>query len=113
MKRILAVVAAAMLCLSAASWAAAQEPEKGSGDQKGKSASAGKTVQGTIVKVDNDQKMLVIRDDSGTSTTVYWDSATQMGSSDLKEGQTVSVATTERNGKTFATSIQASAKKPY
>jgi cold shock CspA family protein len=112
MKRILAVVAAAMLCLSAASWAAAQEPEKGSGDQKSKSVSA-KTVQGTIVKVDNDQKMLVIRDDSGTSTTVYWDSTTQMGSSDLKEGQTVSVATTERNGKTFATSIQASAKKPY
>ena len=112
MKRILAVVAAAMLCLSAASWAAAQEPEKGSGDQKSKAVSA-KTVQGTIVKVDNDQKMLVIRDDSGTSTTVYWDSTTQMGSSDLKEGQTVSVATTERNGKTFATSIQASAKKPY
>ena len=72
----------------------------------------GKAVTGTITSIDNTAKMMVVRDDSGQTVTVYWNDATRV-SGDLKEGATVSVLTSDQGGKTMATTIQVRTKKSY
>ena len=76
---------------------------------------AGK-IQGTITKVDMDQKTLVVKDSNGQEKTFYWDSATKV-SGDLKEGASVTLSATDQQGKMVASSIQvggaAAPKKPY
>jgi Domain of unknown function (DUF5666) len=76
---------------------------------------AGK-IQGTITKVDMDQKTLVVKDSNGQEKTFYWDSATKV-SGDLKEGASVTLSATDQQGKMVASSIQVGGapapKKPY
>ena len=50
---------------------------------------AGK-IQGTITKVDMDQKTLIVKDSNGQEKTFFWDSATKV-SGDLKEGASVTL----------------------
>lgn len=75
--------------------------------------SAGK-IQGTITKVDMDQKVLVVKDSNGQEKTFTWDSATKV-SGDLKEGASVTISATDQQGKMVASSIQVGGapKKPY
>ena len=76
----------------------------------------GDKIQGTITKVDMDQKTLVVKDSNGQEKTFYWDSATKV-SGDLKEGASVTLSATDQQGKMVASSIQVGGapapKKPY
>jgi hypothetical protein len=96
MKRLVAISAIALICLSAVAIAG--------GDTK--------SVTGTIASVDMTAKSMVIRDDKGKDVTVFWKDDTAV-SGELREGQPVRVDCKEQDGKTWATSIQVQAKKPY
>ena len=101
MKKAFAISLAVMLCLSAIALAADNDK------------SMSKSLQGTITRVDTASKTLVVRETSGTETTVYWDDTTRVVG-DLKEGSSVQLTTSERDGKKFASSINAkAASKPY
>jgi hypothetical protein len=101
MKKAFVISLAVMLCLSAIALAADNDK------------SMSKSLQGTITRVDTASKTLVVRETSGTETTVYWDDTTRVVG-DLKEGSSVQLTTTERDGKSFASSINAkAASKPY
>lgn len=77
---------------------------------------AGK-IEGTITRVDMDQKVLVVKDSTGQLKTVYWDTATKVSGGDLKEGATVTLSATNQQGRMVASSIQVGGapapKKPY
>jgi Cu/Ag efflux protein CusF len=108
MRKFLALSLVLGLALSAV--AVAQDASQ-SGQQKSQPAQA-KSVSGTITQVDNNAKMFVVKDESGQLVTVYWNDATRV-TGDLKEGATVSLQTTEQDGKTVATSVQVRTKKSY
>ncbi len=96
--RLVAAMAIAVLCFSAVAVAA---PEN-------------KTIVGTISSLDNSQKSMVVKDTSGTETTVYGYDSARIAGGDLREGATVKVSTREQDGKTFAVSIEVQQpKKPY
>ena len=100
LKKVMAATAVLAVCLCAVAIA---------GNDPGK-------IQGTISRVDMDQKVLVIKDANGEQKTVYWDSATKVSGGDLKEGATVTLSASDQQGKMVASSIQvggASKKKPY
>ncbi|HEY3203560.1 MAG TPA: hypothetical protein VGL03_07850 [Thermoanaerobaculia bacterium] len=106
MKRILVLSLVMVFALSAAAVAIPQSADTSQ-------SAAAKSIRGTISSVDQNAKMLVVKDNSGKDITVYWNDATRL-SGDLKEGATVSLQTTEQGGKTVATSIEVSGtKKPY
>ena len=100
LRKTLAASVVLALCLCAVAVAG--------GDQAGK-------IQGTITKVDMDQKTLVVKDSNGQEKTFYWDSATKVSGGDLKEGATVTLSATDQQGKMVASSIQVGGapKKPY
>jgi len=100
-KRMLAASAIALVCLATLA-VAAPDP----------SASDSKTISGVISKVDMAGKSMVIKDASGNDVTVFWNDATRV-SGDLREGSSVKVETKAQDGKTWATSIDVQAKKPY
>lgn len=115
MKKVLALSIAIVLVLSASAFAG-QEPARPQDPQASEpapSSEQAQSVSGTISSLDNDQKMLVLRDDSGKEITVYWNDATRVSGGDLKEGASVSLQTTDQGGKTFATSIEVRTKKSY
>jgi Cu/Ag efflux protein CusF len=108
MRKIFVFSAAALLGLAVLSVPAAAQQSSDQGQTGSKMQSSGNSIRGTISRVDPDTKMVVIRDESGSSTTVYWDASTRVSggsASDLKEGQTVTINTTQSQGKTMATSI--------
>jgi hypothetical protein len=102
MKRVLAscLVLAVSLCL--ASPVLAQDTQKSD-------MSSGKSITGTITRVDNSAKMMTVRDDSGKEKTIYWDDSTSL-SGTPSEGSSVTVSTTDKDGKTMATTIQVKPK---
>ena len=101
LKKVLAASVVLAVCLCAVAVA---------GDPAGK-------IEGTITRVDMDQKVLVVKDANGATKTVYWDAATKVSGGDLKEGATVSLSAADQQGKMVASSIQvgdaAAPKKPY
>jgi Cu/Ag efflux protein CusF len=98
MKKAFAASMALLVCLSAIALAA-NDTDKGM---------QGKNLQGTITKVDATAKVLTIRENSGNETTVYWDESTRV-SGDLKEGSSVELTASEKDGKRLATSINVKA----
>jgi hypothetical protein len=73
-----------------------------------------KTIIGTITKIDNAAKSMVVKDTSGTETTIYWNEGSKVDGGELREGSTVKVDTKDQDGKTMATNIQVQQpKKPY
>ena len=102
MKRVLASCVVLAVSLVLASPVLAQDTQKSD-------MGSAKTMTGTITRVDNSAKMMTVRDDSGKEKTVYWDDSTSL-SGTPSEGASVSVSTTEKDGKTMATTIQVKPK---
>ena len=102
MKRVLALCVVMAVCLGTVALAqdTAQKSDKMSG----------KMMTGTVSKVDNSAKMMTVKDDSGKEWTVYWNADTKVDGGAPTEGATVSFATMEKDGKTWATSIQTKPK---
>jgi hypothetical protein len=100
-KRFVALSAIVLVCLATLA-VAAPDPSR----------SESKTITGVISHVDMNAKTVTVKDSSGTEVTVYMNDATKV-SGDLREGSNVRVETKDQDGKTWATSIDVSAKKPY
>jgi hypothetical protein len=62
----------------------------------------GKATQATITKLDTAGKSMVVKTADGKDLTIYWNDATKVQGT-LKEGETVHVKTSEKDGKTWAT----------
>jgi hypothetical protein len=71
-----------------------------------------RTVAGTVIKVDEPHRSLVLRNDSGRDITIFWDDATRFAG-ELKEGALVEAETVERDGRTVAVSIRLRPGKSY
>ena len=100
MRKVAAIMTIAVVCLAAVAVAAPDNTNK--------------TIIGTITRIDNASKSMVVKDTSGTETTIYWNDGSKVDGGELREGSTVKVDTKDQDGKTFATSIQVQApKKPY
>ena len=92
MRKVWALSVVAVLCLAVVAIA---------GDDKmGKME--GKKVEGTITKVDTAGKMMMVKDAAGQETAVYWNDSTKVEGGDLKEGQTVHIKASEKDGKMWA-----------
>ena len=91
MRKVLALAVVAVFC---SIFALANEP--------GEKHEHGKAAEGTISKVDMAGKSMVVKFNDGTEKTIYWNDSTKvMGTP--KEGETVHVRTSEKDGKTWAT----------
>jgi hypothetical protein len=62
----------------------------------------GKATEATITKLDMSGKSMVVKTADGKEMTIYWNDATKVQGT-LKEGETVHVKTSEKDGKTWAT----------
>ena len=62
----------------------------------------GKATEATITKLDMAGKSMVVKTADGKDMTIYWNDATKVQGT-LKEGETVHVKTSEKDGKTWAT----------
>ncbi len=110
MKKVSVLALTAVLVLATAAIALPQDTSK---SQDNPSATASKSMRGTISSVDNSAKSFVVKDSNGTETTVFWNDATRL-SGELAPGAAVVIQTSMQDGKTVATAIQVSgAKKPY
>jgi len=69
-----------------------------------------RNIQGTISRVDEKKKTLVVQEGESSESTVYWTESTQV-SGDLQEGAKVEVVAAEAAGKLTATSIRVLAGK--
>jgi hypothetical protein len=65
-------------------------------------AHGGHATEATITKLDTAGKSMVVRTADGKDLTIYWNDATKVQGI-LKEGETVHVKTSEKDGKTWAT----------
>jgi hypothetical protein len=74
------------------------------GDEKmGDKKMMGKTMEGTITKMDSAGKMMTVKDATGTEKTVYWNDATKVAGDEMKEGALVHWKGMEKDGKMWAT----------
>ena len=71
----------------------------------------GTAMEGTITKVDMAGKSMVVKTADGKDMTIYWNDATKVQGT-LKEGETIHVKTSDKDGKTWATYVHVGAKKP-
>ncbi len=62
----------------------------------------GKATEATITKLDMSGKSMVVKTADGKDMTIYWDDTTKVQGT-LKEGETVHVKTSDKDGKTWAT----------
>jgi hypothetical protein len=69
-----------------------------------------KNIQGTVSRIDEKEKALVVKDGESSQSTVYWTESTQV-SGDLQEGAKVEVVAAEAEGKLTAKSIRVLAGK--
>ena len=74
------------------------------------SGDKGGATEATITKLDMASKSMVVKTTGGQEMTVYWDDSTKLEGV-LKEGETVHVKTTEKDGKTWATWVHVGAMK--
>jgi hypothetical protein len=65
-------------------------------------AHGAKATEATITKVDMAGKSMVVKTADGKDMTIYWNDATKVQGT-LKEGETIHVRTSEKDGKTWAT----------
>jgi hypothetical protein len=90
MKRVWVLSIAAVLCLALVALA----------DDK---MASGKTMEGTISKVDMAGKMMMVKGADGKDSSVYWDDKTKVEGGDLKEGSKVHYKGAMKDGKMMAT----------
>ena len=64
----------------------------------------GTATEATITKLDMAGKSMVVKTADGKDMTIYWNDATKVQGT-LKEGETIHVKTSEKDGKTWATSV--------
>jgi hypothetical protein len=93
MKRFLAI--AVVLGLALSTVALAEHDHMG-----------GKSMSGTVTKVDNDQKMMVVKDSDGKESTIYWNADTKVEGAAPKEGAMVWYKATSKDGKMWATWVK-------
>ena len=60
------------------------------------------STEATITKLDMTGKSMVVKTADGKDMTIYWNDTTKVQGT-LKEGETVHVKTSEKDGKTWAT----------
>jgi len=106
MKKAFALSLALAFCLGAV--ALAQDTP--SSDTQKSEKMAGKSMTGTVTRVDSTAKMMTVKDDSGKEWTVYWNDSTKVDGGAPTEGAKVSFSTMEKDGKTWATSIRTTPK---
>lgn len=92
MRKVVAFSVAAVLCLALVARA----------DDK---MASGKTMEGTISKVDMAGKMMMVKGADGKDSAVYWDDKTKVEGGDLKEGSKVHYKGDMKDGKMSATWI--------
>lgn len=63
---------------------------------------SGKSTEATITKLDMTGKSMVVKTADGKEMTLFWNDATKLHGT-LKEGETVHVKTSNKDGKTWAT----------
>ena len=85
MKKVWVLALTAVLVLAASAIALPQDASK---SQDNPSASSSKSLRGTVSSVDNSAKSFVVKDASGTETTVFWNDSTRL-SGELAPGATV------------------------
>ena len=88
MRKVLAFSVAAIVCLAGAAHA----------DDK---MAGGKTMEGTISKVDMAGKMMMVKGADGKDSAVYWDATTKV-EGDVKEGSKVHYKGEMKDGKMMA-----------
>jgi hypothetical protein len=95
MKKILALSVMAVLCAVVVL----------AGDEKmgDKKMMGGKTMEGTISKMDAAGKMMMVKDSAGKETAVYWNDTTKVAGDAMKEGSMVHWKGMEKDGKMWAT----------
>lgn len=71
----------------------------------------GKSISGTISKVDMAGKSMVVKTADGKETTIYWNDSTKVQGTP-KEGEMVHVKAAEKDGKTWASSVHVGAMQP-
>lgn len=71
----------------------------------------GKATEATITKLDMAGKSMAVKTADGKDLTIYWNDATKVEGA-LKEGETVHVKTSEKDGKTWATWVHVGAMDP-
>ncbi len=92
MKKVLALVVVAVLCTAVVALA---------GDDKTKMG--GKSMEGTISKVDMAGKMMMVKGADGKEAAIYWNDSTKVEGGELKEGSLVHYKGAEKDGKMWAT----------
>lgn len=71
----------------------------------------GKGTEATITKLDMTGKSMVVKTADGKDMTIYWNDSTKVQGT-LKEGETVHVKTSEKDGKTWATYVHVGKMEP-
>lgn len=93
MKRFLAIAIVIGVALSSIALA---------GDAK----AGDKPLSGTITKVDDAQKMMMVKDKAGKEWSIYWNDSTKVEGGAPKEGAMVWFKATEKDGKMWATWVK-------
>jgi hypothetical protein len=65
-----------------------------------------KPMSGTITKVDDAQKMMMVKDKSGKEWSIYWNDSTKVEGGAPKEGAMVWFKATEKDGKMWASWVK-------
>jgi len=71
----------------------------------------GHATEATITKLDTAGKSMVVKTSDGKEMTLYWNDATKVSGGELKEGETIHFTSSEKDGKTWATSVHVGAMK--
>jgi hypothetical protein len=130
-KLLMAVFSAALVLAAAVATAQQNQPStRPQSDPSQTSSASAATLEGTVSQIDQSGRSFVVRDASGTETTVYWDQTTRLMSpegsqgmttersgqtssnmSNLKVGDDVVVKTTDQGGKKVAATVKVQPKK--
>ena len=105
MKKVFALSLVAALCIAVVALAG---DDKKMGDKK---MMAGKSMEGTISKLDMTEKMMMVKDSMGKETAVYWNDSTKVEGGELKEGEMVHFKAMEKDGKMWASWVHVGAMK--
>ena len=92
MKKVFALSLVAVLCIAVVAVA---------GDDK-MAAKDGKSMEGTISKVDMAGKMMMVKDSAGKESAVYWNDTTKVEGGEVKEGSMVHYKGSMKDGKMWA-----------
>ncbi len=109
MKRIATLSLTALLCTG---FALAQEMKKDDTMKSGSMKMKGKmmTARGTVTKMDESVKMMMMKDSKGKEMEMHWDGSTKV-TGDMKEGSKATVHYMMMDGKMMAHTVKMSGGK--